>query len=54
MISFNDNGNLLLRNDLTREARRFIDEITPFSKLPDFILTDNFLEYLWNREQAVI
>ena len=54
MISFDSSGNLLLRDDLSRETCRFIDEITAYSRLPDFVLTDNFLEYLWHREQAVI
>lgn len=54
MISFNHNGGLLLSDVLTKEAHRFIDEITLNSKLPDFILTDHFLEYLWHREQTAI
>lgn len=54
MISFNHNGDLLLSDVLTKEAHRFIDEITLNSKLPDFILTDYFLEYLWHREQTAI
>lgn len=52
MISFNENGELIFPNGIERRHLRFIDRITPFKQLPDFVLTDRFLEYLWRRMQS--
>lgn len=54
MISFNENGELLLLNGLEHRHYHFIDEITPYKQLPDFILTDKFCEYLWRRMRAAV
>ena len=52
MITFGNNGQLLIQNGLERRHLRFIDEITPNKQLPEFILTERFLEYLWRRMQS--
>lgn len=53
MISFDNNGGLLLRSDIDRRHMRFIDEITKYKVLPDEILTDKFLWYLEQRRLVV-
>ena len=52
MISFNENGELIFPNGIERRHMRFIDRVTPFKQLPDFVLTEKFLEYLWRRMQS--
>lgn len=54
LFIFNEYGEMLISDRLEKRDRRFIDESTPFKRLPDFILTDRFLEYLWHRNQAVL
>lgn len=52
MITFGNNGQLLIQTGLERRHLRFIDEITTNNQLPDFILTERFLEYLWRRTRS--
>lgn len=49
MISFDNNGCLLLRNDIDRRHMRFIDESIKYKVLPPEFLTDRFLWYLEQR-----
>lgn len=51
MISFDERGNLLLRDDIDRRHRKFVDEITKYRILPQEFLTDKFLWYLEQRER---
>lgn len=54
LFIFNEYGEMLISDKLETRDRRFIDESTPFKRLPEFILTDRFMEYLWRRNQAVL
>lgn len=49
MISFDNNGGLLLRDDIDRRYMRFIDETTKYKVLPPEFLTKRFLWYLEQR-----
>ena len=49
MISFDNHGGLLLRNDIDQSHMRFIDETTKYKVLPPEFLTDKFLWYLEQR-----
>ena len=49
MISFDNHGGLLLRNDIDQRHMRFIDETTKYKVLPPEFLTDKFLWYLEQR-----
>lgn len=49
MISFDGNGNLLLKNDIDKRHIRFIDETTRYKVLPPEFLTEKFLWYLRQR-----
>lgn len=46
LISIDENGVILYKEQLEQKHILFIDEITINKKLPDEILTDNFLQYL--------
>lgn len=52
MITFSENGELLFSKGLERRHMRFIDQVTPHRKLPEFVLTDRFIEYLWRRMKS--
>ena len=52
MISFDNHGGLLLRNDIDQRHMRFIDETTVYKGLPPEFLTDKFLWYLEQRRLA--
>ena len=54
MISFNQNGELRLLNGLELRHLKFIDKITLCKQLPEFVLTDKFLEYLWHRNNQAV
>lgn len=49
MISFDNHGGLLSRNDIDRRYLRFIDETTKYKVLPPAVLTEKFLWYLEQR-----
>lgn len=49
MISFDNHGGLLLRNDIDQRHMKFIDETTKYKVLPPEFLTDRFLWYLEQR-----
>lgn len=49
MISFDNHGGLLLRNDIDQRHMRFIDETTKYKVLPPEFLNDKFLWYLEQR-----
>lgn len=48
-LTFDDNGGLLLRNDIDRRHMRFIDETIKYRMLPPEFLTDKFMWYLRQR-----
>ena len=50
MISFDNHGALLLRNDIDQRHMKFIDETTRYKVLPPEFLTDKFLWYLEQRK----
>ena len=52
MITFSENGEVLIRNGIEKRHRVFIEKTTPHNILPGFILTEKFLEYLWRRERS--
>ncbi|MDD3882759.1 MAG: HNH endonuclease [Eubacteriales bacterium] len=52
LLTFNQNGDVLFRSDIDRRHMRFIDETTRFKTLPELILTEKFLEYLWRRNKV--
>lgn len=49
MITFDNQGGLLLRNDIDQRHMHFIDETTRYKVLPPEFLTDKFLWYLEQR-----
>lgn len=49
MITFDNNGRLLFKNDMERRHMNFIEEITTYDVLPSEFLTDRFLWYLEQR-----
>lgn len=49
MLSFDNNGHLLLREGIDYRHMKFIDEITKYHVLPREFLTDRFLWYLRQR-----
>lgn len=53
LLTFNENGGVMFNDNIERRHRRFIDDTTIFTELPEFILTDKFQEYLWLRNRAV-
>lgn len=53
LLSFDQNGKVHIRKGINSRYMRFIDETTKFKELPDIVLTDRFLEYLWERNRAV-
>ena len=53
MISFDDNGNILLKNNLDQRNKNFISEITKNNILPIEILTEKFLWYMKNRRNYI-
>ena len=53
MISFEENGQLIIRNDLDQRHLKFIDEATKYKVLPSQFLTDKFLWYL-NQRNSII
>ena len=52
MITFNTHGELLILNGLEKRHMHFIDEITTNKQLPEYILSERFLEYLWRRMRS--
>lgn len=52
MITFGESGELLFHRSLEKRHIRFIDEITLYRQLPDSILTERFIEYLWRRMKS--
>ena len=50
MLSFDNHGALLLRNDIDQRHMKFIDETTRYKVLPSEVLTDKFLWYLEQRK----
>lgn len=50
MLSFDNHGALLLRNDIDQRHMKFIDETTRYKVLPSEFLTDKFLWYLEQRK----
>ncbi|MEG0835896.1 MAG: HNH endonuclease [Christensenellaceae bacterium] len=52
LLTFNGNGNVVFKNDIDSRYMKFIDETTRFKTLPEFVLTEKFLEYLWRRNKA--
>lgn len=48
-----NNGSVLYKNDVGNNNLDYLHQITPFEVLPDEIMTDRFVEYLWNRNQAI-
>ena len=53
MISFDNNGNLMIHNSVEHRHINFINEITKYKVLPPEILTDRFLWYLDERRLVV-
>lgn len=53
IISFDNYGRLLLRNDIDTRHIKFINETTKYNVLPPEILTEKFLWYLEQRRIAV-
>lgn len=49
MLTFDQHGQLLLKNGLENRHRKFIDEITKYDFIPEEFLTDRFLWYLNQR-----
>lgn len=43
MISFEENGQLIIRNNLDQRHLKFIDEATKYKVLPSQFLTNKFL-----------
>ena len=52
MITFSETGELLFSNGLEKRHMRFIDQVTPNRRLPDYVLTERFVEYLWRRMRS--
>lgn len=48
---FDDYGRLFYRNNIGRDHLSFIEGITVNDQLPDYILTDAFMRYMWQRRQ---
>lgn len=49
IITFNNQGSLLIRNDIGKRHIQFIEEATQYKVLPSDFLTDKFLWYLEQR-----
>lgn len=49
MLTFDQHGQLLLKNGLEKRHKKFIDEITKYDFIPEEFLTDRFLWYLNQR-----
>jgi len=49
VISFKDNGSVVMRNNLLQSQKEFVEWATPSMKLPDELLTDKFRFYLSRR-----
>lgn len=48
---FDDYGRLFYRNNIGQDHLSFIEGITVNDQLPDYILTDAFMRYMWQRRQ---
>lgn len=52
LITFDEGGRLIFHNGIDQRHMKFIDEITKYRILPDKVVTEQFLWYLWQRHRA--
>lgn len=52
LITFDNQGFVLLRSDMDNRHLDYIHEVTKYSQLPKEFLTEQFLWYLWQRKNA--
>lgn len=52
LITFDNQGYVLLRSDIDNRHLDYIHEVTKYSQLPEEFLTKQFLWYLWQRQKA--
>ncbi len=53
MITFDDKGRVRFKSGMEHRHITYIDKITTVNELPDYILTDKFVEYIWRREHTI-
>ena len=53
ILMIQENGNIHYKNHLPSEQYTYISEITPVNKLPEYIITEKFSQYLWQRNKTI-
>lgn len=53
IIMIGDNGRISFRNNLLDEHKSFINRITTVGNIPDHLMTERFVKYLWKRNSAI-
>lgn len=52
LLTFNDYGEVLFRDDIDKRHIKFMHEVTKHPILPEEVITEQFLWYLWQRQRA--
>ncbi len=53
ILMIKENGTIYYQEKIPIEHREFIAKITTIGCLPEFIMSEQFVEYLWQRNKAV-
>lgn len=50
LLTFNEYGEVLFRDDIDKKHLKFMHEVTKYPILPENVITEQFLWYLWKRQ----
>lgn len=53
IITIRENGRITIKDGILGEHREYISKITTIEMIPEYLMTDRFLHYLWKRNQLL-
>lgn len=53
ILTISENGAIQVKNSMPKDHRDYVSRITTIDFIPDDLMTDKFVEYLWRRNSAL-